>query len=200
MQCMSKFEYALFISIALVFMSGCGERRAEIKSSNNYSNNGVSFQYPGSWSVTGDLEDEGYRYIFVESPGDAISKIEIYPKGASFSLLEFVKLDIENLKSNMPKIFSLKGNGEISEAIMSVEGKTIAGYKYMFNLSVLGVNVPHVSEFYMFQSDTESAYINNQVAVEDLDKVKSGFIQIVRSFEVKNALTKLSNQLQSRNL
>ncbi len=193
MQFMSHFKSVLYLSIILVSMFGCGERSAEIKNSNSYFKSGVSFEYPGNWKITEDVEDDDYRYIFVESPGDAISTIQIYSKRDSFSLLEFVKMDIENFKSNMPKIFSLSDKGKILEITRSVEGKTFNGYKYKFTLSVFGVDVPHISEFYMLQSDTENSYIKNQVAVEDLDKVEVGFMQIIRNFEANDALTKLSN-------
>ncbi|PWK48592.1 hypothetical protein C8D97_109143 [Pleionea mediterranea] len=139
---MPKYKTALFLTVTFLFMFGCRERSAELKDINRYMKSGVSFDYPGNWKVTEDVEDEDYRYIFVESPGDAISKIEIYPKGASFSLLEFVKLDIENLKSNMPKFFNLNDKGGISEITRSVEGEIFTGYKYKYNFSVLGVDVP----------------------------------------------------------
>ncbi len=190
---MSQFKNTLLVSIILVFLFGCGERNADIKNSNSYSKDGVSFEYAGNWKVTEDVEGGGYRYIFVESPGAAISRIEIYPKEASFSLLEFVKLDIEQLKASMPKVFGLSEKDEIRVIKKPFEGKAYTGYEYKFNLSLLGVDVPHISEFYMFQSETEKAYISNQVAVEDLDKVKDGFMLIVKDFEVKEALTKLSN-------
>lgn len=185
------YRMVLF-SILTTFIIGCGERNANVINSENYHKSGISFSYPGNWEVTEDLEENGYRYIFIESPGDAIAKIEIYDKG-NFKLSEFVELDIESLKSEMPKFFKLSDRGEIKELQKVIGEKLLKGYRYEFNLSILGVDVPHVTEYYMFQSKTESAYISNQVAVEDLSKVQNGFNIILDDFKIQKALTNVSN-------
>ena len=92
----------------------------------------------------------------------------------------------------MPEIFKLSDKGEIVDSQIPIGNNVLKGYKYEFNLSVLGIDVPHVTEYYMFQSKTESAYISNQVAVEDLSKVTDGFIQILHNFDIQRALTKAS--------
>ena len=43
-----------------------------------YEKDGLSFSYPANWEVTEDFVSEDVRFVFVESPGDAIIKIEVY--------------------------------------------------------------------------------------------------------------------------
>lgn len=173
----------LLIVTVYIALVGCSENEADIDGKKRYEQDGVSFDFPGNWKITDDVEEGGYRYLFVETPGDAIVKIKIYSNDQSFSLSEFVELDIESLKSEMPYLFKLDEKSEIVKIQKTIGNKTLDGYKFQFNLSVLGINVPHVQEYYMFKSDSESAYILNQVAVEDLDKVEAGFSQILGSFK-----------------
>ena len=174
----------LIILTLLCIMSACSEREADIRNQTKYEKEGLTFTYPANWVVTEDIENEGGRFIFVESPGDAIVKIEIYPFDESFELKEFVELDIEGLAREIPGILAMEGGNEIKEIKTSINGIDFSGYKYDFNVSIVNIDVPHVSEFYSFSSPNKVAYLTNQVASEDLEKVNTGFQLVLSSFEL----------------
>ena len=167
---------------------GCSEKRADVDDNERYKRNGISFDYPGNWKVTEDTEIDGFRYLFVETPGDAIVKVEIYANKDSFSLLDFVHLDIESFNSEMKGIFKVGEKSEIAATKKTVGNNVFDGYEQKFDITILGVEVPHIKEFYLLKSDTVSAYIVYQVVTEDLGLVEGGFAQILGSFKVGKAL------------
>ena len=65
--------------IALFLFVGCGERNAATDNPTSYSKAGLEFEYPGNWTVTEDTQQAGLRFLIVESPGDAVVIIQIYP-------------------------------------------------------------------------------------------------------------------------
>lgn len=178
------------ISICLVvFLVACDEKYADIENSSKYDHKGISFLYPGNWKVTEDEEVDGFRYLFIETPGAAIAKIEIYPI-KSFDLMEFAEIDIKDLKENIPNIFKIHDKSKIIEFQNESKGIILNGLRYEFNLSILGLDIPHSTEYYMFHSENESAYFSNQVALEDHKKVKDGFTQVLHSFKIEQTLTR----------
>lgn len=175
----------LNILVLLIFISACSEKQADMKNQLKYEKDGLSFSYPANWEVTEDIENENVRFIFVESPGDAIIKIEVYPTEQSFELKEFVKLDVEALIKEIPSILALDSDNKIEEIKTSIKGVEFNGYKHEFNISVVNIDVSYVSEFYSFPSLKKVAYLTNQVATEDLEKVNGGFKQVLATFKLK---------------
>jgi len=165
-------------------IAACSERPADLETKRIYEKQGLSFSYPGNWEVTEDSVNEGVRFIFIESPGAAITKIEVYPKEESFDLKEFVELDIEAIKDGMPNILDLDDNNA-EEIATSINGIKFDGYKYEFNISIVSIDVPHIAEFYLHSSELKNAYLTSQVAAEDFEKVKEGFGQILSTFNLK---------------
>ena len=175
----------LNILVLLFFISACSEDQADIKNPLKYNKSDISFSYPSNWEVTEDTEIEGVRFIFIESSGDAITKIEVYSIDESYELKEYVELDIDAFVEEMPSMITVDGDNEIEEINTSIKGVEFNGYKYEFDISVVGIDVPHVSEFYSFYSPQKAAYFSSQVAVEDLEKVKDGFEQLLSTFSLK---------------
>lgn len=168
----------------LLSLSACVEKPADIKNRLQYKNDGISFFYPGNWEVTEDTVVEAVRFIFIETPGDAIMKIEIYPIDQSFELKEFVELDIEALINRTPEILNLAKDNEIAEVKTSIRGIEYSGLKYELGISILGVDIPHVSEFYALHSNDNVAYLVSQVAKDDLRRVNVGFKLVLSSFKM----------------
>ncbi|WP_394225186.1 hypothetical protein [Pseudoalteromonas spongiae] len=175
----------LNILVLLFFISACSEKPADMNNQLKYEKDGLSFSYPANWEVTEDFVNEDVRFVFVESPGDAIIKIEVYPTEQSFELKEFVELDVEALMKEIPSILELDSDNEIKEIKTSINGTEFHGLKYEFNISVVNIDVPHVSESYSFPSHEKVAYLTNQVAKEDLGKVNGGFKQVLATFKIE---------------
>ncbi|MEZ8932221.1 MULTISPECIES: hypothetical protein [unclassified Vibrio] len=175
----------LNILVLLFFISACSEKPADMNNQLKYEKDGLSFSYPANWEVTEDFVNEDVRFVFVESPGYAIIKIEVYPTDQSFELKEFVELDIEARIKAIPSILNLGSDNEIKEAKTFINGTEFNGFKYEFNISVVNIDVPHVSESYSFASLEKVAYLTNQVATEDLEKVTGGFKQVLSTFKIE---------------
>ena len=82
---------SIFLALALSLSLGCGEPSAQVSQPKLYSKDGVEFRYPGNWKVTEDASHPDFRYIIVESPGDAIFGIHIYPHVLAMGLKEYAQ-------------------------------------------------------------------------------------------------------------
>ena len=173
------------VLVLMFFISSCSEKEADVEHLLEYEKDGLSFSYPANWEVTEDTESDYFRFVFVESPGNAIVKIEVYPVEDSFDLREFVDLDIEALINEIPSMIAVDGSNKVEEINTVINGAGFNGYRFDFNISIVNIDVPHVSEFYAFPSLKKVAYVTNQVAIEDLDKVEGGFKQVLATFKLK---------------
>lgn len=184
---MKYLSYLLvaILGAALSVLPACSERLADLDKPKTYQQDGVSFVYPGNWKVTEDTTIENARFIFLESTAEAIIKVEIYPFDESYELEEFVELDIESLNEEYPKMFNISNSHAVSPTVTSLANVDLEGFKYEFTISLLGVDVPHVSSYYQFNSETQAAYISQQVSVEDLGKVVGGFHLVLESFKIE---------------
>ena len=184
---MKYLSYLLIavLGVARSLLAACYERLADLDKPQTYQQDGISFVYPGNWKVTEDTTIEHARFIFLESTAEAIIKVEIYPIEESYELEEFVELDIESLQAEYPKIFNISNSHSVSPIVTPLSNIDLDGYQYEFTISLLGVDVPHVSNYYQFNSETLSAYVSQQVAVDDLGKVVGGFHLVLDSFKVE---------------
>jgi len=178
---MSNIKHWIFV-VSFFALIAC-EKQADLGQPVKYLNNGISFSLPGNWSVTEDSTAGGFRYLFVETPGDAIIFIYIYPKENSPPLREFALWAIESSVQELP--LGSRTEGNLQEVNKIIGGRTYTAYKNEFVVSLLGINVPHITEFYGFQAKTGTAYISSQVATEDLSKVQEGFELVVSTFNIQ---------------
>jgi hypothetical protein len=185
-----KLIVLLIISLAIV---AC-ERGADLDNIKIYENSGVSFKYPGNWNVTEDSIVDEVRFIFVESPGAGIMKVEIYNYEDSFELREFVVLDIDAVLSEMPSVLKVAKPDLIVNLEKEISGKAYKGLMYEIDMSILGIELPHITEVFEFVSDSKTAYLSGQVATEDSHLVGGGFDLIVSSFKFSKSLTNNSSE------
>jgi len=178
---MKLFNY-IALSLFCILTFGC-ERQADLTNVKKYAKDGVSFSIPGNWKVTEDINNHGFRYLFVETSGNAIITVNIYPKEHSISFQKYVEKIIEGSIKEFP--LGTRTKGTVSELASSFEGRTLHGYKNEFVVSLAGVNVPHEQVFYSFNSDLQIAYVSSQVATEDLSKVKNGFELVLSTFGIQ---------------
>ena len=143
-----------------------------------YHNNGVSFSYPANWKVSSDVDTGALRYIFVESPGNGIFIVQVYPARSNLSLAEYAKGFANKAKNSSRKIqrISLKfskvtGPGNLGE-----------GVKEDFTIGYLGKVLAHVCYYYQVNRSNKTAYLISQSANEDLPKVQNGFKLLQSTF------------------
>lgn len=169
------------VLLSLLMLLGCGEKKADTTHPVLYSKDGVSFNMPGNWQVTEDEQEEDIRYLFIETPGDALMVIHVF--GATNEaprLEEYTEFFIRESMNNMPIASRDMGaTGAISKILNDQE---FTGFRNEFTASFLGQQVPHTVEFFSVNTEARIAYLTTQVATEDLEKVEKGFEQILASF------------------
>lgn len=67
-----------------------------------------------------------------------------------------------------------------------INGNEVTVLKNEFSATIFGLSVPHVSEFYSFESDSYLAYVSSQVATEDLPLVSNDFDLLLSTFSWDN--------------
>lgn len=177
-----RFRTLTILIITLVTLTGC-ERAADISSPAFYEKQNIRFSHPGNWDVTEDVTQVDIRYLFVESPGDAIFIAQIYKKEDAVSLNEYAKWFSEQSKQETP--FGDIGGNSFSQVSKQMLSGTHAGIKETFAIELLGETVPHVREYYSVETDTKVAFLISQTATEDLAKVEPGFDLIYGSFDME---------------
>ncbi|MEO1270058.1 MAG: hypothetical protein AAFX99_18375 [Myxococcota bacterium] len=163
-------------------LSGCCEQigaepPADIQNPKTYRKGGLSFSYPGNWTITEDSEDGGIRSVFIETPGDALMTIQVYPEASAQELKDYAKAFSEKSDENMPVIDM--GSSDVTP--LSDEG----GYTRLeetFVVSLLGVDIPHTRMYRKRACGDRVVFVMTQVADEDRDKTEAGFAQVATSF------------------
>ncbi len=178
---MKTTGFFAFIIVLLALVT-C-ERQADLNNPATYSSNGLDFSMPSNWKVTEDVEDSGFRYLFVETPGDAIVIVSIYSKQDSPALLEYVNWAIESSTREMP--FGSRTEGSIAEIQKTIGQRRFSGYQNEFMVSVAVVDVPHITDYYLIETDSASVFLTTQVSVEDQAKVERGFDLILSTLTLR---------------
>ncbi len=175
---MKKIVHIPYLVISLLLLVGCGERSAKTDNPRSYNKAGIAFEYPGNWEVTEDEQLAGLRYLFVETPGDAIVIIQIYSADDALEIRDFAQNFARSAQEETPF-------GNVSASVFSSVEKS-NGYEILterFSITLLGENVPHTRIYRRKPVDNKVCLIVAQVAVEDLSKVTMGFEQIFSSFK-----------------
>ncbi len=150
---------------------GCWERQADVSSPQSYSKQGLSFQYPGNWKVTDDENFDFFRYLFIESPGDAIVIIQIFGREDALGLKEFSADFADGAKED----YTL---GSISESSFQMADDYL---EEQFSITILNETVPHLRRYMRLEFGQKLCFVIFQVADEDLEKAAPGFQLIVSS-------------------
>lgn len=154
-----------------------------LKNPQLYNQKGLSFSHPGNWKVTEDSADEGIRTIFVEDEGDAIYAIQIFEKGvASADLQEFARAFSSTAAKELPNGMTVSPS-KFQKITGVVNGQSLNGIGEKFAIIYLGVETPHVREYYLVKSDTHSSFLTSQVAAEDEKEANPAFALMNRTFQ-----------------
>ena len=178
---MKKLGILVSLLVATLFV-GC-EQTANVSSPTLYELQNVRFSHPDNWKVTEDVAENGFRYIFVETSGDAIFIIQLFEDMETLSLEEFSKEFSKNFSKGIQQ--ELEG-GEFTDSTYSeVEHATAygnqQGFLEKFTLTYAGQKVPHLREYYAIETGNKVAFLITQVATADASKVKPGFSMILKS-------------------
>jgi len=154
-----------------------------------YAQNGVEFEYPADWKVVDEGEREAMRYIMLESPDQAISLIHVYKKDAAPNLQDFANnYSIETQIIPLDAADSESGESPVAapqSEMMTIE-RTLDDKSYEWVVETIpgqvgGIETTDYREYFRKDSETQSAFLINQVNKDDLPRLENTFELIFRS-------------------
>lgn len=161
---------------------GC-ERKADVSSPARYEKQSIAFLYPGNWTITEDVDQDTFRYLFIESPGDAIMIIHIYLKKHALTLRDFVDQFAGHSGQEIP--LGKIDNNYISTVVKATSKGSKTGFRERFSLAVGGMQIPHIREYVQLKSKEKAFFLISQAPERDFEKVRPGFDFIFRSFTLE---------------
>lgn len=165
----------------LIIIAAC-EQNADTSKPLNYAKDTISFAYPENWTVTEDKQEDDVRYLFIETPGDAIVLVQIYPIQDAVSLKEYAEWFSKEVIKETPVAERSVGNFE--DINRTINGVTLTGMRQKFSITLLGIDVPHTAEYYRIEKGNKVAFLISQTASEDLAKVNGGFELLLGTFVI----------------
>lgn len=163
----------------VVMLSGCGEPAADVAVSKKHDKDGISFQHPGNWKITETTVEEGVRHVMVETPGDALVIVQVFPADGAATLKEYAGTFSAAASEEVP--FGAVSKSKFAE-LDPMEGWSRS--KETFIIQVLGVKVAHSRLYHARDFGLWRCFVLCQTADEDWAKVEPGFSQIVSSLSI----------------
>ena len=155
-----------------------------------YKKNGIAFAHLSDWKVTGDAvmaEAESVRTIDLEGPRDAVISIIVMPSASEMTLDAYAGIVAQERGQALPtgKFMPLNITTGTSHATSAeVGGMPRQGILQKFNITLLGLAVPHESTFFAVEDEDRKAFIYTQVSTEDANAVAKGFTALRSSFNM----------------
>lgn len=121
-----KFLRAFLLLNVTLFLAGCGEPAADVARPRLYEKDGLAFQHPSNWKIEEDQSLEGIRHLTIETRGDALVIVQMFPPGLGMPLedyaREFAKAAVEELP--MGRVVGSKFTPLTKSAVLTVCRKT----------------------------------------------------------------------------
>jgi hypothetical protein len=166
----------IFMVAVVVMVSGCVTNEAKNNESNNYTQNGVFFQYPHSWDIATVGSPNG-----VAAVGDPNTVINGNPT-TSVIIQTVNNTNYYNLQTayiqNYVKFFNNTGNNKVSEGNFILNGTQ--AYETVYTSSESGVLKKYRAVW--IQKGSTIYVILSSAKVEDYDGQQANFDLVINSF------------------
>jgi hypothetical protein len=176
------------------FLVAACESVPELREPQSYSRDGISFRYPGNWSITEDMVRTGFprfRYLSLESPGSATVIVTCHEPRLDLSVEEFAAEfhrkaleETEKLPLGPFEPFSAQ-TGKTVSVQSAVGGIPTHGVEQSFSISAGSQRLPHRFRAFKVESESATAFLLVQAADEDWDLVAPGFDLVLGSFQLE---------------
>ncbi len=191
---MNKAKTLSIFIIAICFgLASCQSVEKIIDSNKNpqkefvtkvYEKNGLSFSYANNWRISEDtvLED-GIRLVQVEDSDNTLFVITIPKLGNTINLGEYSENFMKNLTSEIPigKISKVRN----SEVNRTIDNQQYTGIRKKFSMTLLGENIPHITDFFLITQQDADTVITIQVPEEDWNVADTEIQIIADSLKIK---------------
>lgn len=176
---MNKILPLMVAMVMVVMVSGCVTNEDKNNESNNYTQNGVFFQYPHSWGVASFNSTNG-----VAAVGDPKTIVNGNPT-TSVIIQKYNNTNYYNLQTayqqNYVKFFNNTGNTKISEGNFILNNAQ--AYEMVYTSSSSGVSAKYRAVW--VQKGSGIYIILCSAKVEDYDSQQANFDMVVNSFNLQ---------------
>lgn len=167
---------SLFLLSWVVLLSGCGEPAADVAVAKKHHQDGIAFQHPGNWKVTEATATDGFHHVMVETPGDALVIVQVFPADSAATLKEYADAFSAAAAEEAP--FGVVSKSKFAELDPNEGWSRL---KETFIIQVLGVEAAHTRLYHARDFGNWRCFVLCQTADEDWSKVEAGFRQVVSS-------------------
>jgi hypothetical protein len=168
----------LWLNVSCLLV-GCGEPAADVTRPRLYEKEGLAFQHPGNWKIEEDQSLEGIRHLTIETSGDALVIVQMFPPGMGLPLEDYARAFAKASAEELPM-----GRVVASKFTPLAKSDGFDSLQEDFKLQLLGEKVPHVRRYFSQDFGGRQCFIICQVAEEDLGMVEAGFKQVTTSLKV----------------
>ena len=167
-----------WLTFIILLLFGCFEEAADLKKPKEYNSNQIFFKYPKNWEISVDTSTNTFHNLFLETQGEAMVIYQSYPSDMAEDLNTFSKSFSEGAQTENPI-------GEISQSELKIIPKKsgFEGVEETFEVSILGVSVPHKRIFLSKMIADRQVFLIYQVAIEDHPKTYPGLNLIRDTFK-----------------
>lgn len=167
----------LFIGLLALLMASCKENKPE----QIFSDDGVSFTYPGNWIISEqEVFENGVHYMAIEKDGFSSSGIvSLSWSNDSLDLMNWLNL----IESSMLEETVYQNSGIKFVGPIVMEYNKNSTISKTFTMSVL--TVKHQGVIHIFHVNGKTISVFRQEAIEDIEKNREGFELIEKSFDVQ---------------
>lgn len=150
-----------------------------------YDQSGLLFDYPADWTVLEDSVQDSVRYVFVESPDEALSIIQIFRADEAPTLEDFAISYAE--QTQMAPVTEANTSVDIvptatpQSEFMSI-ARDLNGVSYEWIVETIPASNDY-REYFRKDSERFSAFLINQVNKDALDKHEGSFEMIFRTLQ-----------------
>ncbi len=173
---MNKILPLMVTIVIVVLVSGCVTNEDKSNTTNNYTENGVSFQYPHSWGVATVTSPDG-----VAAVGDPLTASNGNPT-TSVVIQKYNNTNYYNLQAaytqNYVKFFNNTGKTKVSDGNFILNGAQV--YETVYIASESGVQKKYRAVW--LQKGTSIYVILASAKVEDYDAQQANFDMVINSF------------------
>jgi len=185
------------VACALVGGAGCervmgffSEPTAEVGAPQRYEKDGITFEYPGNWTVKEETARENgieLRTINVESAGNALLMIQSFQPAVEIDLAEHIELTMGAMQEEVGKQvggLADSARGAVTDFEREFLGAKRGGKQAAITITALGEKVPSSVALIGAVLEDRTVLLFTTIPDEDRKRVEPGFDQVITSLRL----------------
>ena len=166
------------------------EPTAEVGAPQRYEKDGITFEYPGNWTVKEETARENgieLRTINVESAGNALLMIQSFQPAVEIDLAEHIELTMGAMQEEVGKqVGGLADStrGAVTDFEREFLGAKRTGKKAAITITALGEKVPSSVALIGAVLEDRTVLLFTTIPDEDRKRVEPGFDQVITSLRL----------------